>query len=129
MPISADDGDLQDFLPADILGDDMMRMLVEENLGDTGDEIPDAQATSQPRPSDDDTKDRDLDNLLSTNIDIDKQIEDVDRMLSQELAQIDNKTMEDVFKGLLDTDQAAGPSPGPGKNPQRLWRWVSARKT
>lgn len=51
--------------------------------------------------------------MLDTNID--KQIADVDQMLSRELEQIDTKAMEDLFKGVLSDGQGPVSSPLTGE--------------
>ena len=51
-------------------------------------------------PTDDKTQ---LDHLLDANMDVDQQLNtDMMSEFNQELAQIDSKTIEDVFKGVLD---------------------------
>ena len=69
---------------------------------------------SQPQDqSDQSDKDKldDLDQMLSPNLDMDREIADVDLMLTRGLEQIDSKTVEDIFKGVLSTDQAPSSSP------------------
>ena len=52
-----------------------------------------------------------LDQMLDHSLEMNKEMEaDVDSLLSQELAQIDSKTVEDIFKGVLETT-----SPSAGK--------------
>ena len=55
-----------------------------------------------------------LDQMLDHSLEMNKEMEaDVDSLLSQELAQIDSKTVEDIFKGVL--EQGPAPSPTTGK--------------
>ena len=65
----------------------------------------------QPSVGDDDKQ---LDQMLDANIDVDKQINAADLMteFDSELAHIDSKTIEDVFKGVLDHQQLASPTAG-----------------
>ena len=53
--------------------------------------------------------------MLSPNLDMDREIADVDLMLTRGLEQIDSKTVEDIFKGVLSTDQAPSSSPSASK--------------
>lgn len=54
--------------------------------------------------------------MLSPDIDMEREIEDVDSMLTRELEQIDSKTVEDLFKGVICSDQPPGTSPASGKS-------------
>ena len=67
----------------------------------------------QPDQADQADKDKldDLDQMLSPTLDMDREIADVDLMLTRGLEQIDSKTVEDIFKGVLSTDQAPSGSP------------------
>jgi len=56
-----------------------------------------------------------LDQMLDHSLEMNKEMEaDVDSLLSQELAQIDSKTVEDIFKGVL--EQGPAPSPTTGED-------------
>ncbi len=73
----------------------------------------------QPPPadqSDQSDKDKldDLEQMLSPNLDVDREIADVDLMLTRGLEQIDSKTVEDIFQDVLSTDQT--PSSSAGEN-------------
>lgn len=73
-----------------------------------------SQQQDQSDHSDKDKLD-DLDQMLSPNLDMDREIADVDLMLTRGLEQIDSKTVEDIFKGVLSTDQAPSSSPSASK--------------
>ena len=79
---------------------------------------PSSSAPAVPPPSTDHHKgDGDhldnLDQMLDHSLEMNKEMEaDVDSLLSHELAQIDSKTVEDIFKGVL--EQGPGPSPTAG---------------
>lgn len=55
-----------------------------------------------------------LGHMLDTNIDVDKQINAADLMstFDPELAQIDSKMIEDVFKGVMDHQTISSPTAG-----------------
>ena len=73
-----------------------------------------SQQQDQSDHSDKDKLD-DLDQMLSPHLDMDREIADVDLMLTRGLEQIDSKTVEDIFKGVLSTDQAPSSSPSASK--------------
>lgn len=57
--------------------------------------------------------DKQLDHMLDANIDVDKQINaDLMSEFDSELAQIDSKTIEDVFKGVMDHQHMTSPTNG-----------------
>ncbi len=72
------------------------------------DEMGGVQAQPGADQADQSDKDKldDLEQMLSPNLDMDREIADVDLMLTRGLEQIDSKTVEDIFKGVLSTDQA-----------------------
>ncbi|CAH1773145.1 unnamed protein product [Owenia fusiformis] len=108
-----DDGDLKDILPlpGDLElphDDELMKMIEDEDL-QSGEPL-DAPTNSQQHREGDSSTDN-LDQMLNPTLDLGK---NVDMILNEGLANIDTKTMEDLFKGVLTHDSVLSTSPGLG---------------